>query len=528
MSPITFWLGNLTQLTNLDLGQNKLQGQILQSMFNLVNLTTLYLHSNDLNGLLKFESFLNLSHLIELQLSGNHLSLLTNITINVTVPKFRNLGLAFCNLPEFPDFLYEQDELEILELSGNKTHGQIPKWVWEMSKESLSYLGLSRNFLTGFDQPISPMTYLQILHLESNKLQGSIPIPSPSIFFYSVSNNSLTGEFSPLLCNLSSLAYLDLSNNNFSGMLPQCLANLSLLVLDLRNNNFVGSIPQLCMKGSKLRMIDFNQNQFQGQLPIISQLQHGNLSSQYFQNWMALKVVDAANMSYLQANSNLETQNYNCDNYFAYSVTIASKGRETDYDRILKFLVAIDISSNSFEGCIPENIGNLKALRLLNHSNNVLSCHIPPSLGNLSNLESLDFSHNKLSGEIPTELLQLTFLEFLNVSHNHLLGQIPQGNHFATFENNSFGSNPGLCGKPLSKTCNSFQVSPPPFSSEEDQGRESLLEFDWKTILMGYGSGLVIGLAIGHIYIPNKNEWFMKYLVRIQQKRRETLRGSRN
>ncbi|XVE78317.1 hypothetical protein DITRI_Ditri13aG0135000 [Diplodiscus trichospermus] len=590
MGLIPFGLGNLTLLTYVDLGLNKLQGQIPESTFNLVNLRTLWLGSNELNGTLKFESFLNLSNLIQLQLSDNNLSPVTNITINGTVPKFRNLELAFCNLLEFPDFLREQDELENLDLSGNKIHGQIPKWVWEKSKDNLFYLGLSGNFLTGFEQPIFPLTNLQILRLESNKLQGSLPIPPPSIFYYSVSNNSLTGEFSPLLCNLSFLAFLDLSNNNFSGVLPQCLANLSgsVLVLSLRNNSFVGSIPQLCMKRSELKMIDFNQNQFQGQLPrslsncgMLETLNMGNnqlndifpfwlsklpelkililrrnqfhgameeqresfefsklriidlsfnrftgkLLSQLFQNLIAIKDFDAANSSYLQANSDLETQAFTWSSYFPYSVMITSKGTERDYEMIQELFAAIDFSSNSFEGCIPQNIGNLMAIRLLNFSNNMLSCHFPPSMGNLSNLESLDLSNNNLSGKIPTELLQLTFLEFLNVSQNHLIGQIPQGKQFATFENNSFGSNLGLCGKPLSKACTSFQVSPPPLSSKEYQRQESLLEFDWKIILIGFGSGLVIGVAIGNLYTPNRNNWFIK---RMQQKRSETGRRPRN
>lgn len=578
-------VGNLTQLTGLDLGLNKLQGQIPQSIFNLTNLGQLFLDSNDLNGTLKFDSFQNLKNLVQLQLSHNHLSVLTNnVTINATLPKFTNLALAYCNLLEFPDFLREQDELEILQISGNKIHGQIPEWVWQMSKESLNSLGLSENFLTGFDQPIFPMTNLRVLDLESNKLQGSIPIPPPSIMYYSVSNNSLTGEFSPLLCNnLSSLALLDLSNNNLSGMLPQCLANMSesLAVLDLHNNNFVGSIPRLCIKGCHLKMIDFSQNQFQRQLPrslancdmveslntgnnqlndtfpfwlgklpelrilILRRNQFhgtiqkqsgnfefpklqiidlsfnrfiGNLPSHQFQNWIAMQLVDAAYLSYLQADSVLGTLNdwgYN----FPYSLTLKSKGKETDYEKIQDFLVAIDFSSNSFQGCIPENIGNLKALRLLNLANNALSCHIPPSLGNLSNLESLDLSHNNLSGEIPTELLQLTFLEFFTVSHNNLRGQIPQGKQFATFENNSFGSNPGLCGKPLSKACKSSQAPPSLSLVEDKEGQEPLLQFDWKIILIGYGGGLLNGLAIGYMYTPL---WFKKYLGRVQQKQRES------
>ena len=127
------------------------------------------------------------------------------------------------------------------------------------SKKTVLSLYLSDNFLTGFSQlpVILPWTNLRFLDLRNNKLQGSLPIPSPSIITYSVSNNTLTGEIPKMICNLSSLDALDLSYNNLSGMLPDCLGNLSfsLSILNLRRNNFHGSIPQICKKGSKLKWL---------------------------------------------------------------------------------------------------------------------------------------------------------------------------------------------------------------------------------------------------------------------------------
>ncbi|XVF21141.1 hypothetical protein REPUB_Repub12eG0064900 [Reevesia pubescens] len=520
-------LANLTHLTYLSLPDNKFYGPIPQSIFtNLVNLEHLYLYQNHLIGTIKLESFLNLKKLKSLYLSSNDFSLISTATPNLTVPKFYMLGLSSCNLSKFPDFLADQDELEFLDLSGNKIDGHIPYWLWGLSAKTLEFLYLDVNFLTGFDQPpiVLLWTNLRILDLRYNNLQGSLPIPSASMYQYFVSNNLLTGEISPVVCNLSSIIVLDMSSNNFSGKLPPCLVNLSrsLSILNLQNNSFRGRIPQTCKNGSKLRMIDFSQNQLYGPIPrsmvycsmleslnlgnnqmngtFPSQLgtlpelkvlilQHngfhgaigkpetndfpklrildlsfnqfeGSLPSQYFPRWKAMKFADSHELRYLQANTSFQVPGYDWSSYVSYSRTMTNKGVETTYEKIQEFLVTIDLSSNRFEGCIPEDIQILEALQFLNLSNNFLSGPIPSSLATLMDLQSLDLSQNKLSGEIPQELPKLTFLEFFNVSNNQLIGPMPQGKQFGTFENNSFEGNPGLCGNPLSKKC--YSSSPPP------------------------------------------------------------------
>jgi hypothetical protein len=116
-----------------------------------------------------------------------------------------------------------------------------------------------------------------------------------------------------------------------------------------------------------------------------------------------------------------------------------------------------------------------------------------------------------LSGEIPQQLTQLAFLEFFNVSHNILTGPIPQEKIFGTFGNNSFERNPGLCGRPLTKTCQYYDESTSqPSIFEESQNFETLFEFGCKIFVIGYGFGFVVGVIIGSIVIARNDDWLMK------------------
>ncbi|KAL9457328.1 hypothetical protein AB3S75_006387 [Citrus x aurantiifolia] len=187
-------------------------------------------------------------------------------------------------------------------------------------------------------------------------------------------------------------------------------------------------------------------------------------------------------------------------------MTMSNKGTELEYEKLSNLITAIILSNNSFVGEIPTSIANLKGLRNLNLSNNNLQGRIPSSLSNLTAIESMDLSSNMLSGNIPQQLSELTFLAVFNVSDNLLTGPIPRGKQFDTFLKSSFDRNPGLCGGPLSKKCNNSEASPP----EEDPHSESVLAFGWKTVVIGYASGTIIGVILGHIFNTRKYEWLAR------------------
>ncbi|KAJ4807412.1 Leucine-rich receptor-like protein kinase family protein [Rhynchospora pubera] len=79
-----------------------------------------------------------------------------------------------------------------------------------------------------------------------------------------------------------------------------------------------------------------------------------------------------------------------------------------------------------FNGTIPEEVGNLFRLELLDLSGNFITGKIPSNFANLTKLEHLDLNDNSLEGSIPLELTNMQALVFLNLSNNMLTGKIPK------------------------------------------------------------------------------------------------------
>ncbi|XP_057969366.1 protein TOO MANY MOUTHS [Malania oleifera] len=86
-------------------------------------------------------------------------------------------------------------------------------------------------------------------------------------------------------------------------------------------------------------------------------------------------------------------------------------------------LRSLDLSGNRLTGTVPGL--NSPALSVLDLSQNLLTGSIPPSLGSCHSLVKMDFSRNHLSGSIPQSINGLKNLILMDLSYNHLSGPIP-------------------------------------------------------------------------------------------------------
>ncbi|XP_059449495.1 receptor-like protein 9DC3 [Corylus avellana] len=471
-------LSHLTKLTFLDLSWNILIGHIPSSFFaNLTQLRYLYLSHNKLSGTLEFDMFLKIKSLSVLDLSSNNLTLLTKANSNDTLPQFHTLGLGSCNLQKFPDFLRSQNKLSWLDLGDNNLEGLVPRWMYNASRESLVRISLSNNFLKGFEQSpvVLPWSNLASLYLDNNMLQGSLPIPQPSINTYRVQRN-LIREMSPLICNLSSLYELDLSYNKLSGKLHPCLGNFSshLSVLNLRSNNFCGTIPKTWEKGSKLTVIDLSENQLQGQLPRSMansmMLEYLNVSSNQindiFPFWLVcnLRSLELLDLSY----NNLSGKFHPCLGNVNSTLSILILRGNNFQGTIPKIwavgnnLTVIDLSENQFQGELPRSMANCLMHEFLHVGNNQINDTFPFWLGTLSRLKVIVLRSNAFRGAIKGLEINNTFpeLHILDLSQNSFSGILPTeyfqhwnamkvvgGNKLNYMEVNSTGDGLGSSGQ---------------------------------------------------------------------------------
>ncbi|KAB2039739.1 hypothetical protein ES319_D02G031500v1 [Gossypium barbadense] len=453
---IPLCLSGMKYLSFLDLSNNQLYGKVPEELITKGSLIILRLSNNNFSGNV-VPVILSVNGVENLYLDGNNFS---GEMTNVNASTF-----------EFPNSLWEID------LSNNKLHGKLPRWIGNAS--FLWRLDLSNN---GFEGSI-PMEFcklnrLEFLDLSQNNLSGSIPscFNPPYIEHVHIHGNRLRGPLSLAFYNSSSIVTLDLRGNNLTGSIPKWIYTLSSLsVLLLKDNHFHGKVPVELCKLHSLSIIDLSQNMFSGPIPSCL----GNLSLLM----QTKKILDTEFYGPIEEDEttrsmilNLGMDSYYPDSYLEEVIEFTTKSGFFLYeDNILSYMTGIDLSCNNLTGHIPPELGNLSEIHSLNLSHNKLTGVIPSSFAKLHQIESLDLSYNNLSGEIPNQLVELNSLEVFSVAYNNLSGSIPEKAQFGTFIENSYEGNPFLCGAILHKSCSKIDSPSTILTVSEDKGEDVVL-----------------------------------------------------
>ncbi|KAJ1419306.1 Leucine-rich repeat [Sesbania bispinosa] len=495
-------IGYLTHLSELDLSFCQFNGTLPNSLSNLTKLSNLDLSHNSLTG--PMPSFGMANKLTHLDLSHNALS--GSIPSSLfTLPLLQRIDLSHNQFSQLDEIVnVSSSALVILHLNSNNLSGPFPESIFHLT--ALSHLDLSSNKFHGFVQlnKLLKLRNLTTLDLSHNNLsfdENVRDVDSPS--FPNIRNLILVScnlkTFPGFLRNISTtLRNLDLSNNQIQGIVPNWIWRLeTLFELNISNNLLTDLEGPMQNLTSTLVTLDLHKNQ----------IQSGKLPDKYFRTWKKMMHDED------QVVSEFIHEVTTGSSYYQDSVTVVNKGLQMDLVKILTVFTSIDFSSNYFEGPIPREIMNFKALHVLNLSNNALSGEIPPSIGNLKQLESLDLSHNSLGGEIPVQLASLTFLSYLNLSFNHLVGKIPTGTQLQLCPASSFEGNDGLYGPPLDdeKPDTKNQGLSP-----QQACRRLACSIDWNFISaeVGFVSGL--GIFIGPLlFLKQWRVWYWQLVNKI-------------
>ncbi|TVU06506.1 hypothetical protein EJB05_49727, partial [Eragrostis curvula] len=240
----------LVRLQILDLSYNSLSGGIPPQIGNLTSLALLMLARNQLSGRIPKEIG-NCTSLLWLNIVGNKLS--GNIP-----PEMANIGRN----PN-PTFMENRKNPDLLEPITNKCQA-VEKWIPErwipanypefnfvrsMMLSQKNCLAIWTRFAMGYDP---------------------LPMSSPlrtALGYVQLSENLLSGEVPPAIGTMRNFSLLLLDDNRLSGHLPSEIGQLKLVALNISNNNISGEIPAEIGNMDSLESLDLSWNNFEGSIP---------------------------------------------------------------------------------------------------------------------------------------------------------------------------------------------------------------------------------------------------------------------
>ncbi|KAL9670167.1 hypothetical protein QQ045_007718 [Rhodiola kirilowii] len=438
---IPSYLTRLSLLTRLELAYNPFkEGPLPKDIGDLTKLENLWLTSSNLIGEIP-ESIGRLASLKNLDLSSNHLSGRIPASIG---------GL--------------KNATQIL-LFDNHLYGELPESIGECS--NLIVLDVSQNSLTGkLPAKVAGLT-LQILQLNDNLFEGSVPkeiAMNHNLLNLSLFNNSFSGQLPDELGKYADLLEIDVSTNNFTGELPSYLCfRKKLDVLIAFRNSFSGRLPDAYGECDSLTYVRIQDNQLSGTVPDnvwrLRNLIHLEFENNRFEGPIFSSISNRSQLEVLSLANNMFSGQFpdqicglgNLREFIVGGNRFSGEIPKCITD--LTMLQNLELQHNALSGEFPSELSSWVELSQLNLSNNMFSGQVPASLGRLPALTYLDLSGNRFSGEIPKELANLHLNE-LNMSYNELQGEVPHVFDSQFFLSSLVG-NPGLCstGNPVFPRC---------------------------------------------------------------------------
>ncbi|TYI44803.1 hypothetical protein ES332_A01G263600v1 [Gossypium tomentosum] len=406
----------LTQLVYLDFSFNRFSGPI-PSFSSARNLIYLSLSYNQLNGGIHSTDWSSLSKLEIVYLGNNKLSGTIPPAL-FCIPSLRGLHLYQNQFKGNLNDLHGKASLllEDLDLSSNKLQGQFPMSVFEL--HGLKLLSLSSNNYSGsiLMSAFQNLRNLSYLDLSYNRLSidatdtNISSLSFPTIVTLKLTSCNLT-EFPDFLKYQSRLSYLDLSNNQIQGKIPNWIWKVrSLGYLNLSQNFLVEFDRSLKNINSTLNVLDLHGNQLQRQIQILPPyVTYLDYSNNNFSSVLPAQLGD-----FLQ---------------FAYFFSVSGNNFNGSIPKSIcssLYLKVLDMSYNYLSGSIPKCLTQMSAsLGVLNLRGNNLSGIISDTFPESCKLQTLDLNQNRLEGKVPESLGNCKELEVVDIGNNQISGSFP-------------------------------------------------------------------------------------------------------
>ena len=299
-------------------------------------------------------------------------------------------------------------------------------WLAPDFEDPCSWYGITCGQVVAFDegQPSNTISAVTYIKLSDNHLNGTLPLELQflkDVFELELSKNNLRGDLPERLPE--SLRVLHLGENRFTNQVPEAWGeHANLKVLDLHENNLQGSLPPF----NSLRILNAEHNFLTGNLPTTPSLEgmvlnnnrfSGTISSDLPSQLKELSVRENHLQGFVPESvgqlSLLQVLNLG-ENYLTGGLEFCSQ---------LVSLNQLYIAKNRFTGGLPSF--SAPFLTILVASHNELAGSLPDAIGELSKLATLELDHNRFDGSIPSTIAKLSELKVLNLSENDLVGSLP-------------------------------------------------------------------------------------------------------